>query len=263
LGFSMSKERTHFVVSVNGNYSKLFSARATSDSSLVLDLYHADLYQDVINPDSIFHNQKIKEQHYSIHTRDTQNSIKQNVIKHTVVFEKPYLDFLFQDYYYKNFDRHYTNAIKSNNGFAPLFCRLCPDLSIGYELKKKYLKDEIIKLCEYNPKQFTLVYHLFVASNQYSFFTLQKNVVQYLNSEFRIVIFWSLLPYNSNNKGNLIHSPTIGGLEMGVQNGIVNEDVSKYYDEIIIKQVDKKQRESSVFLSKYLSPFSDLEVLYK
>ena len=226
------EEIIHYTVRVKEELSKLFSIRTSSDGSIVLILNHAKNYKDLDYSNSIFDGKKLKEQHYSIHP---SSHLPESVIKHTLQFEDEKLNALFKKQY--TFDRHYTFVLKNKMGIAPLFCRLCPDLSAkssledGYQLNDEEKKGKIIELAHYNPETTTLFYFLFVSHVDYPFLNSKKNVHHFVIKDRRISFLWSEINSKSSQDGKLAHLSTMNGQPMRIQHGYDSNQVMQLFDD--------------------------------
>lgn len=104
-----------------------------------------------------------------------------------------------------------TTAIKSKNLFAPLYFKLSPDLASDRYSSFETAGRKHISLGAYNPRNFTLLYAVFVGKRDAQFLDstfLSKSLSYRLHDigKFRLVFLYSFLNIPSHHSGRSIHA---------------------------------------------------------
>jgi hypothetical protein len=138
---------------------------------------------------------QIKEQRYSIHP--SPESPDGNLLKSTMRIAAG-----------KTFHtRHWTKAIKSGQGYAPMFVQRCPTLdSENYSVTKAGIQE--LSLGSYDPQHFTPFFGVLVAARdnefelpvatQFPAIFVPINVAQHQFRSVRLIVLWSFLSLPSH-----------------------------------------------------------------
>lgn len=189
-----SKTDCRLTIEVNSVPKKLISIMETKERGAIIRLWNANhiTHLDYEHGD----NEKIKYQRYNIHS--SPNSPDKNVIKHILELESGKQVTTY----------HHTKALKRTKRFAPLFFRMCPDLTdIRYNATKDQKR---ISIGQYKPDAFTLLYGVFVGprdlevtlKNPYSDIGKVSNIAV---GDFCISIIHTFINLPSSNEGELTH----------------------------------------------------------
>lgn len=179
-----------FCVTVNGVPKTLFTIYEQPDGELTLSNESAENYTTGTVG-------KILEQRYSIHL--SPKSPDFNVIKQTFVTEHEEITAV-----------ALTDAFKKNTGFALVYSRLCPDLSL-----ERYTSDTDapqVVLGAYDPSAETFVYGVFVGN---AGIALPRegagtvSVIEHDFSRFRVIVAAEPVPMSSYHNGFLAHNLTL------------------------------------------------------
>jgi hypothetical protein len=182
--------KVSFCVTIGGIPKTLFTIYEQPDEELILAIKFAENYTTGTGG-------KILEQRYSIHL--SPKSPDFNVIKQTFVTEHELLTSV-----------ALTDAFKKNTGFAPIYSRLCPNLSLD-----KYTSDSDaprVILGSYDPGTETFVHGVFVGNAGVSFpreGAGTVSVIEHDFSRFRVIVVADPFPMSSYNKGFLTHHLTL------------------------------------------------------
>jgi hypothetical protein len=141
----------------------------------------------------------IIEQRFTIHP-SLKSADGMNLIKHTLVFGNG-------ETYSAT---HYTTALKTGTGAAHLFTRCFPDMR-----PEKYeapAEEKNISLGSYDPEKFMLVVSFSVCAKHCKFLSGEGRgfTVREINiGDYKLIVFWSFLTFNSVSDGYLLHTVTL------------------------------------------------------
>ena len=142
----MGNKATSFYIKKNGTNRRLLRFEENQSGTVVINIYSGS--QDGIPPNHGF----IKTRKYSVHP--SVNVLDKNAIHYTV----SYSDGANEEHY------NWTTAIKSQNGFASIFCELFPKLDSSlYDMKNKHYVSSR-SLGNFNLDEKCLMIYLFVAA---------------------------------------------------------------------------------------------------
>jgi hypothetical protein len=184
--------KVSFCVTIEGVPKTLFTIYEQPDEELVLAIKFAENYTTGTGG-------KILEQRYSIHL--SPKSPDFNVIKQTLAIEheeEPLTSVAL------------TDAFKKKTGFAPVYSRLCPNLSLD-----KYTSDSDaphVILGSYDPGTETFVHGVFVGNAGVSFpkeGAGTVSVIEHDFSRFRVIVVADPIPMSSHHHGFLAHHLTL------------------------------------------------------
>jgi hypothetical protein len=179
-----------FCVTVKDTPKTLFTIYEQPDEELILAIKFAENYTTGIGG-------KILEQRYSIHL--SPKSPDFNAIKQTFVTEHEEITAV-----------ALTDAFKKQTGFAPVYSRLCPNLSLD-----RYTSDTDapqVVLGAHDPIVETFVYGVFIGNPGVSLAREGAGTVSVIEhdfSRFRVIVLADPIPMSSYHNGFLAHNLTL------------------------------------------------------
>ncbi|MBR0839627.1 hypothetical protein JQ607_05415 [Bradyrhizobium liaoningense] len=178
---------------VDGKFRRLLSIAENSKNELTIGIQSAATYE--FSPGG----PQIIQQKYTVHA--SLDSPTYNTITHTLVLSDGQRL------------RSYavTDAIKTKSGFALLFSRRCPDLSLDRYLLQNAKAFVPVVLGTYDTKSMTPVHAVFVGAADTEFDTSLASdfmVHQIVFNQTRLVIVHGAFPLPSHSTGDLSHIQT-------------------------------------------------------